>query len=242
MRTIDEILEKIKQFKGLKRDIHLAKLFKVKPSTVSSWRKRNNLPLDVIVTFCEDESINLSWLLTGQITTKYIDVDGIRVLSAASEPGIYKKDENIFKVGEEVPEYGEFVFVPQVAGEISAGGGQVPNNNIELRVAFRRDWIARKGDVKNMSLIRVTGDSMEPTLLSGDLVLVDHGRNYIDGNGGIYALVKDNYIIIKRIQVLYPENRLKIISDNPRYGPRDCDPGEIKVNGKVIWFGREVER
>jgi phage repressor protein C with HTH and peptisase S24 domain len=52
-----------------------------------------------------------------------------------------------------------------------------------------------------MSLIRVDGDSTEPTLLSGDLILVDHGRNYLDPHGGLYAISIDHSLMIKRVQL-----------------------------------------
>jgi len=32
------------------------------------------------------------------------------------------------------------------------------------------------------------------------------------------------------------------ISDNTRYEPLDADPGQVKVKGKIIWFGRKLER
>jgi len=111
-----------------------------------------------------------------------------------------------------------------------------------MRVAFRRDWIQRKGSPQNMSLIRVAGDSMEPTLQSGDIVLIDHGRNYVDPHGGIYAIVMDDQIVLKRLQVLYPARKIKLTSDNSRYEPSEIEPEQIKINGKVIWFGRELER
>ncbi len=133
-----------------------------------------------------------------------------------------------------------YVFVPQVRGEISAGRGLTPDDTAELRLAFRKDWIERKGDPANMSLVRVSGDSMEPTLKSGDIVLVDHNRNYIDPQGGIYAVSIDDGIIIKRVQVLYPSGRFKVISDNSRYEPFDAEPERLKVNGRVVWFGREI--
>lgn len=133
-----------------------------------------------------------------------------------------------------------YVFVPQVRGEISAGRGLTPDDTAELRLAFRKDWIERKGDPANMSLVRVSGDSMEPTLKSGDIVLVDHNRNYIDPQGGIYAVSIDDSIIIKRVQVLYPSGRFKVISDNSRYEPFDAEPERLKVNGRVVWFGREI--
>ena len=69
-----------------------------------------------------------------------------------------------------------------------------------------------------------------------------HNRNFIDPQGGIYAISLDNTIMIKRLQVIYPGQTLKIISDNTRYEPLEAETEEIKINGKVIWFGREIER
>lgn len=136
----------------------------------------------------------------------------------------------------------EFISIPQVSGHISAGGGLLPDNTVEMRLAFRKDWIERKGDPSKMSLIRVIGDSMEPTLLSGDIVLVDHSRNYVDPNGGIYAISLDHDLMIKRIQQVWPSKLVRIISDNQRYNPFEVHPDQISINGKLVWYGRELER
>lgn len=136
----------------------------------------------------------------------------------------------------------DFIYVPQVAGSISAGGGLVADNAVEMKIAFRKEWIQRRGDPRNMSLIKVEGDSMEPTLLSGDLVLVDHSKQHIDTKGGIYAIAFDHEISIKRVQVLTHKKMLKVISDNKSYEAIELEPEKIIVNGKVIWYGRELER
>ena len=79
----------------------------------------------------------------------------------------------------------EFVVVPMMQGRISAGGGLVPDERVEMAVAFRREWIERKGDVEKMSVIRVYGESMVPTLEPGDIVLVNHGVGAVGAGGGI---------------------------------------------------------
>ena len=139
-------------------------------------------------------------------------------------------------------ENNEFTLIPRVRGEISAGGGLVPDDSIEMSVAFRRDWIQRKGDPEKMSLIRVSGDSMEPTLYSGDLVLVDHNRNVIDPHGGVYAVALDDEIMIKRLEVDFITRQLYIISDNQKYRSQEVEPDQVIINGKVVWYGRELER
>ncbi len=137
----------------------------------------------------------------------------------------------------------DFVFIRQVNGKISAGGGLAPDDTSDVRAAFRRDWIKKKGGKpENMSLIRVDGDSMDPTLLSGDMVLVDHARNVVASQGGIYAISMDHEIMIKRIQVLHDQGKYRIISDNKQYPPQEIDADKVAINGKVLWFAREMER
>lgn len=136
----------------------------------------------------------------------------------------------------------EFVFIRQMRGKISAGGGLVPDNLIDMRIAFRKDWITRKGEPEGMSLIKVDGDSMAPTLLSGDLVLVDHSRTTIASQGGIYAISIDHEILIKRLQLLYEAGKVLVISDNKQYPSQEVSADKISVNGKVIWYARELER
>jgi len=83
---------------------------------------------------------------------------------------------------------------------------------------------------------------MDPTILSGDLVLVDHNRNYVAPQGGIYALSINHEIMIKRIHPLHSEGKLRIISDNKKYEPVDYEEERVKINGKVIWYAREIEK
>lgn len=166
------------------------------------------------------------WIATGAGPDIIIKKpDGTRIY--AEEPAIYNEG---------------LINIKQVTGEISAGGGLIPDETGEVTFCFRKDWIERKGDWKNMSVTRVKGDSMEPTLLSGDIILIDHSKNYVDPHGGIYAIALEHEIMVKRIQVLYPSKKLRVISDNSRYEPAEIDPGQVIINGKVIWFGREIER
>lgn len=226
MRTANEILDDIIEMKGLKNDAALAKQFGVKPNTVTNWRTRNSIPYDYIVSLCEEEGWSLNWLLTGQTATKQI--------------GIENKSQKKDLGGREHEAENGYTYIPQVSGKISAGKGFAPENSIEMKVAFRKEWIARKGNAKNMVLVKVSGDSMEPTLLNGDLVLVDRGRNYLEPQGGVYAIALDDVIMIKRIQPI--GDRVKIISDNKMYEPFEVTVDQVKINGKVIWFARELER
>lgn len=225
MAEFINIIDRIKELKSIKTDNAVAGLLNISQSAFAERKRKDSIPYEELVSFSVNEGISIDWLLTGLG----------RMRRDGGEP---------FRVSEEPAQYevGEFCVVPQVRGEISAGGGLAPDSAVEMKVAFRRDWIQRHGDPRNMSLIRVTGDSMEPTLFSGDLVLVDHGRNYIDPQGGIYAIAMDHTIMIKRIQVVHTTGKVRIISDNPRYEVMEASPDQIAINGRIIWFGREIEK
>ena len=91
-----------------------------------------------------------------------------------------------------------------------------------------------------MNIIRGQGDSMQPTLQSGDLVLIKQSRNYIDPQGGIYALAVDGQIMLKRVQLVPSQGQARIISDNTQYETEVVPIDQLVVNGKMIWYGREV--
>jgi len=61
-------------------------------------------------------------------------------------------------------------------------------------------------------------------------------------NGGVYAISIDQGIMIKRFQVPHPEGKLRIISDNKQYPPQEIDATTLSINGKLIWYAREMER
>ena len=235
MPSSDEILNRIITLKKLKNDAGLARFLSVRPAIVSNWRSRGTIPYDIVFSFCEHNDISLDYLIRGKgpIHARIYDEESNDIPSRRApeeveeKPAVYSPDN-------------EFVYISQVDGRISAGQGRVPENVVDVKVAFRKDWIRRKGNPRNMVLIKVEGDSMEPSLLSGDLVLVDRNRKYVDPQGGIYALALDDIIMVKRVQML--ADRVRIISDNLKYEAFEVPVERLKVNGKVIWFARELGR
>ena len=88
-------------------------------------------------------------------------------------------------------------------------------------------WLLRRRVIR-----RVTGESMQPTLLSGDIVLVDT-RAYLVSmpSVGDIVLARHPYqrdvSIIKRVADITPERRLVLHSDNPHVGSDSRQFGTI---------------
>ena len=70
---------------------------------------------------------------------------------------------------------GEFIFVPQYDLKMAGTGDNIQSNQIVDHLAFKRDWVLSdlKIDPSRLMLVSAVGDSMEPTVRTGDLLLVD---------------------------------------------------------------------
>ncbi len=64
--TTHEIIERLKQARGYKKDIDLARDLKVPPKKLGVWKHRNTVPLEELTTFCRCFGYDLEWALTGE--------------------------------------------------------------------------------------------------------------------------------------------------------------------------------
>ncbi len=198
------------------------------------WKQGGELKSDYLRLIREKTGVSVDWLLTGQGPMYSVESFAERVAPYNIQP--------VGAGGVTADSGGDFVLIPMMHGKISAGGGLIPDDRPEMVLAFRKEWAARKGDPARMSAIRVEGDSMTPTLQHGDVVLVNHNVQSVTVNGGIYAIAVAGQIAVKRITLVFPDHRLRIISDNKEYPESTAEPGQITINGKVIWYGRDLEK
>ena len=87
------------------------------------------------------------------------------------------------------------------------------------------------GNPNNIKMLRVQGDSMQPTINEGDFVWVDVSNNFV-GSDGIYLIKTHTGLSVKRLQSGL--NNITILSDNPIYKNEIATMGEIQVVGKVV--------
>lgn len=137
----------------------------------------------------------------------------------------------------------DIVHVMLYRNVLSAGEGEmVLDDEVIGTRSFNRAWIegelgAKAGDLA-MSVVR--GDSMEPTLHDGDIVLIDR-RDTGPLRDDIYALLIDGDSFIKRLQKTL-DGGIDVISDNARYKTQELqlngmNQREVKIYGRVVWWG-----
>ena len=132
--------------------------------------------------------------------------------------------------------------------DVRARGGingvQIEAEHQVNELAFREDWIRRELRVspKDLRLIHVEGDSMEPDLRSGDIILVDH-TDTTARREGVYVIRMDNALLVKALQRL-PGGVIKVTSRNTAYDPFTVNAIDVEsstdfsIIGRVVWACR----
>jgi len=141
------------------------------------------------------------------------------------------------------PAGGALLRVPRLDVGASAGAGALPGEEQAAgHMAFDPAWLRRvAGDPKRLSLIRVAGDSMVPTLADGDEILVDRGDAAERLRDGIYVLRIEDALVVKRVAPHPAGRTIAIRSDNDAYPSwPDCDPASVEIVGRVVWVGRRL--
>ena len=133
--------------------------------------------------------------------------------------------------------------IPRLAVGASAGPGALADDEAPVaEIAFDEAWLRRLGAGSDaVTMIRVEGDSMAPTLNDGDDILVAmHGGTAARRRDGIHVLRMDDALIVKRL-AFRPDGRLSVTSDNALYPSYpDVAPESVHIVGHVIWAGRRV--
>ena len=85
-------------------------------------------------------------------------------------------------------------------------------------------------------VLEMNGDSMAPTVVAGERVIIDGGhKNPIPD--GLYA-IRDAFeaAVVRRLQVLRSATptRVKIISDNPNHASEEIPLSDLEIVGKVV--------
>jgi phage repressor protein C with HTH and peptisase S24 domain len=127
---------------------------------------------------------------------------------------------------------------------VSAGPGAVVSEELgRPYLGFDERWLKAltPTPAANLSIVRVEGDSMAPTLNAGDDILVDLGDCTDRLRDGIYVLRVEDSVVVKRIALNPMRRSVTVQSDNPAYPDwPDCGIDELNCIGRVIWAGRKV--
>jgi len=202
--------------------IKAAEMAGVDRNTLGRWMEgMNEPPLPAIARLCEPVGASVDWVAL--------------------------KRGELLPVATEVREpHAGYAHIPLFDIRARAGnqGSIVEDERILDALAFKEDWIRQELRVRpdDLRLIYVEGDSMEPVLHAGDIILVDH-TDTAARREGIYVLRMDGALLVKQLQRL-PGGLLRVMSHNEAYEPFTIKMAELvngsgmAVIGRVVWACR----
>lgn len=118
---------------------------------------------------------------------------------------------------------------PLILNRVAAGFPAPVDDYIEGRIDLNRDLLRHPFST---FYLRVTGDSMEPLIQSGALVIVDRMAETCDKN--IIVARLGNELCIKRLRIL-DSGEILLCSENPKYEPIIIQLDEdFEIWGKVL--------
>jgi phage repressor protein C with HTH and peptisase S24 domain len=203
----------------------LARATGVSPSAFRKWLKGEAEPSrDRLVALAGTAGVSVAWLAQGE----------------GPEPDLVSLDARARSPGEAVPDTSQFHLLPKVPEAAAAGGGKPTTSGATEFIGFRHDWLRTTFHREPQDVILETaiGESMEPHIRNGDLLLVDT-TDQTFRNFGIYVIEIRAERLVKRVQRKF-DGSLILISDNAVYQPETISAElakEVRVVGRVIWRG-----
>jgi phage repressor protein C with HTH and peptisase S24 domain len=232
------------------------------------WRKGAMPQTKTLLKIAQNTDISVNWLLTGrgpqrldlsktgensELRQGYLSYVTLAPEGDPRQSGGINKQRAAAPVEEMGELYRvhreEYCHVPCYGMRI--GSSQLlQNEQLVDHLSFKISWVEQiMGlDIRELALVQVTGDSMEPTLKEGDLLLLDR-RGFTPSEGqkpvrsdAMYVLLRGQELIAKRLQFGF-DGSLTIQSDNPVYAPHVVAAEQtqrVEIVGRVVWVGRRV--
>ena len=201
MGCVYDILIRLKQIYHANNVRELADCLHLPVKTIERWINHGFIPYKFLFPIAQEQNVSLDWLILGKGEMQ------------GGSGGAAEFDD------------ADAVWVPLYDVEVSAGSGiEVYGERIIQRVPFAKSWLHSEGlYARHLACLPVHGDSMEPTLQHGDIVLVNHEKTRGDG---VFVIRMGNALRVKRLQWL-ANGDLRISSDNAIYEPEQVNPDDL---------------
>lgn len=117
----------------------------------------------------------------------------------------------------------------------SCGTGNIVFSNEKVKLPISTALINGFSSKKSYSMINATGNSMAPTIDSGDKLIVEHWKGSQIQDNNIYVFCFNNEFFVKRLSKNLDEIIIK--SDNPEYRVRTINGStgdDLILIGKIV--------
>lgn len=258
METLKDRLRRARKYAGLSQE-ELANAVGITQGVISHIESGESSGSKHLIAIARALKVNPTWLSEGygdmlmilntsdgQSVSKETSEAFFKMLEGASN-GTFSDDEakilrdfhrenvrETLKINSGV--VGEFIEIPETRVNFSAGDGveySVVDDENGSKASYRIDWFTKERMNPNHCIrVKVKGDSMEPLLFNGDVVLVNLDETDIT-DGCVYAVRWDNALYIKRLAML-PSVGIKFMSENPIYDTIVISSDEVDEQVQIL--------
>ena len=229
--TSGERLRHFREEKGLNQT-QISKALNIPPRNWSRYETDKTSPPQEVLVSLAKIGLDIHWYMTGEKDdrlTKQL-IDDYFLSEKANITASPDTDEPLEHKSRGVPLVYENddggIAIPLLESAASAGyGAGLDEDDTPLRYIYVPRHLAK---YPHLASLAVKGDSMEPTLHDGDLVVCDGGG--WDGDG-IYVIKTHDTSYVKRIQIT--SKGYEIISDNRMYQSFTESVESLSIVGKV---------
>ena len=203
-RVKDILSQEVGERKVFDKDV--AEALGINQLTLATMKNRAKIPYKEILEFCAKRKISINWLLFDQV---------VESLQA------------------ETDKFARIHYFKDIYA--SAGGGALNEEEAGEMMVLDEELVRKLGGIgtiKYIQAINVLGDSMEPTLFSGDVVFVNKEHRNAH-KAGIYIVSTPAGLFIKRLH-LQANGMVALVSDNESYSPEVMNAMDVEVIGKVV--------
>src|SRR5581483_2891558 len=185
----------------------LARAMGVSPSAFRKWLRGEAEPSrERLVALADAARVGIAWLATGEGPPP--------TFAAGTNAGARGRQGD---ASGQAVDASRFIILPKEAEAAAAGSGMPAPPQARPTteyIAFRHDWVRAVLGIEPGELILETasGESMQPTIQDGDLLLVDTTDRAIT-SFGVYVMEVAGERLVKRVQRKL-DGTLVLISDN----------------------------
>lgn len=243
MKTRGERLKYLREKAGFRSAREFAQLMGVPVSTYNAHERAGtpgarDFDEEAAAKYARKLQADKLWLLFG---------DGVTRGSALIEPDSPPDPEALSAAQRRKRQKlqpGEVIEVDAYGGAGNGGIGTEIMVDGEVADGVRATWrmpvdflhSELRASERDVEMLPIEGDSMIPTLLPGDRVMINRRQNMVSVDG-LYAIGSPFGVQVKRLEWVKGSRDpivIRIISDNPLHAPVELSVDEMHVIGRVI--------
>jgi len=218
--TYENMLARLYEATGSKKQNDLAQGLGINAQAVNNALRKEKIPLSWLYNLAIEHKISLNWLAFGI---------GPKTLS--------ESENNPLKM--------DLVMIP-TADITPAAENKFHINSSMLRKPFLKKWADKRGDPKDLILVRAITNIMEPTIQQGDLALIN-ARLREPVSGKVYAVSFQGLIHLYR--VFWEDDCMRLTGDSIGGKPpletivkaQDAPGFGVHILGRALWWEHSEE-